>query len=319
MILFSGCSSKKVFEPENVADDWEKYGTLSDDIQGVASDVAILENSRVLSKTGLLNIEIKEPYQLIAKSDEWIISATIDGKVRLQSIKDAGVVKNFDVKKTVATANVNKNLLAILLASDEMLLMDIESGKLLMQEQGSAPLAVDARIVKPYFMNGLVVFSTLDGKVVIINTELKKKLRTIIVSSEENFNNIISFNIVDNKIIALTGNKILSLSQKEIREKYETRNLVYDDKTVYIATKDGRVISLTPNLQEIAKLKFPFAHFLGMIMHNDKLFILEKEGYLIVADKDLQKYSIHEVDVNEGYVFVGDTKFNIADEFISVE
>jgi len=109
------------------------------------------------------------------------------------------------------------------------------------------------------------------------------------------------------------------LSQKEIREKYETRNLVYDDKTIYIATKDGRVLSLTPDLREIAKLKFPFAHFLGMIMHNDKLFILEKEGYLIVVDKDLKKYSIHEVDVDDGYVFVGDTKFYIADEFISVE
>jgi len=56
-----------------------------------------------------------------------------------------------------------------------------------------------------------------------------------------------------------------------------------------------------------------------MIIHKDKLFILEKEGYLIVTDKNLSKYKIYEVNMKDGYVFVGGDKFYIADESISLE
>ena len=165
----------------------------------------------------------------------------------------------------------------------------------------------------------IVIFSTLDGKIVVINSKIKKKLRTIIVSSEDYFNNIIYFNLVNNKIITATGHKLLSLAEQEIRVSYDIRSVLSDDKNVFIATKQGEIISLTSELQQNAKLKFPFAHFLGMIVSNDKLYALEKEGYIIEISKDFSKHSIYDVNIDDGYVFISDKIFYVGDEYISVK
>ena len=319
IVFFSACSSKRVYEPEDTVDDWPKQGSINDAIIDVTANVALLENRKVLAKDTTIDVEIEETYRLLSSSDGWILSSTIDGKLNLQFIGDASLDVKFDLAKTIASASIKDDILAVLFADNEMALYSISSKELLLKEQGGNTLAVDSRIVNPYFMNDLVLFSTLDGKVIIINSKSKKKLRTTIVSSEDNFNNIIYFNIVENKIIAATSHKILSMSQKEIREKYEIRNIAYSDKSIFITTKQGEIVSLTSDLQLNGKLKFPFAHFLGLIVKDDKVYALEKEGYLIEVPTDMSTYSVYDADVEDGFVFVSDEVFFVNDEYISVE
>ena len=318
IVFFGACSSKRVYEPKDVKEDWRYYGSNDDAIVDVTSDLALLEDGKVLSKDSVIDVEVKSPYRLIGKSDGWVISSNIDGNLTLESVSDKKNIKSFELKKTIASASVKDDVLAVLFADNEMSLYSISTKELLFKEQGNAPIAVDSRIVNPYFMNDLVLFLTLDGKVVIVNSKLKKKLRTIIVSSVDDFNNIIYFNVIDSRLIAATSTKILSFGEKEIRVKYEIRNVVYDGKFIFITTKQGEVISLTPDLQVNAKVKFPFAHFLGIIAYGDKLYALEKEGYMIEMSKDLLTYSVHEVDIEDGYIFVAKKKFFVDDEYISV-
>jgi len=209
--------------------------------------------------------------------------------------------------------------LAVLFANDDIALYNTDTKEILFKEQGGKAIANNMRIVNPYFLNDLVIFPTLDGKVIIVNAKLKKRLRTVMVSSDDYFNNIIYFNIADNKIIAASSYKLLAMAQKELRQKYEIRNIVFDGKLIYITTKQGEIIALTPNLQVDSKIKLPFAHFLGMISHKDKLYILEKEGYMIVVDKKTFAYTVHEVDIDDGFVFVGKNLFYVDDEKIAIE
>jgi hypothetical protein len=318
-LFFSACSTKKVFEPQVVAGDWDKHGTVDDKVVDITSSVALLENRKVLAKDKIIEIEVAEPYRLLASSDGWIISSTIDGKLMLQYIADNKMVEKFDLKKTIASASVKNDMLAVLFADNEMALYSIATKELLLKELGDTALAVDSRIVSPYFMGELVLFPTLDGKVVIVNTRLKKKLRTIIVSSEEYFNNIIYFDVIDNKIVAATGHKLLSMSTKEEREPYEIRTIAYDNKDIFLTTKQGEVVSVTPDLKLNAKTKFPFAHFLGMIVKEDKVYLLEKEGYIIELSKDFKEQKIYKISLADGYVFAADKMFYIDDEYISVE
>jgi hypothetical protein len=317
--MFSACSSKRVFEPENTQGSWSKDGGLQEAVVDVTADVAMFEDRTVLSKSETVDVKIPESNRLLASSDGWIISSAIDGKVLLQNIEDKTVSKKLDLKRTIAAASVQDDILAVLFADNEMALYSVSTEELLLKEPGGQALAVDSRIVNPYFLNDLVLFSTLDGKIVIINAQEKKKLRTVIVSSEENFNNIIYFNMIDNKLIAATSYKILSMAQKEIREKYEIRNISYNNDSIFITTKQGEIISLTPDLQVNAKLKFPFAHFLGIIVSDDKVYALEKEGYLIEAPSDLSSSVIYDVDIEDGFVFVSGKTFFVNDEYISVE
>ena len=308
-----------MFEPKQTVGDGKNTGEIENKIIDTNLDGALLENKKIFINGKVIDIEIDDLNRFISKSDDWIISATIDGVLTLSYISDKEMVETFNLKKTIATASVKDDVLAVLFADNEMALYSISTKELLLKESGSAPIVVNSKIVKPYFMNDLVLFLTLDGKVVIVNIELKKKLRSIIVSSEENFNNIIYFNVIDDKLIAATGSKILSFALKEIRVDYEIRDAIYDNENIFITTKQGEIISLTPDLQVDAKVKFSFAHFLGLISHNDKLYALEKEGYLIELSKDLLQYDIYEVDLDDGYIYIDEKTFYINDEFISVE
>lgn len=317
--VFLGCSSKKIFEPKDVKDDWAYYGNANSKVVSVASDAAMLETREVLLRDRLLDVKIDESYRLLGSSDGWVFSSTIDGQLKIDSIADKTLTKKFNLKKTVAAASIKDDVLAVLFANNDMALYSISQNSLLVQVQGTPAIAVDDRIINPYFMNDLVLFLTLDGKIVIVNSELKKKLRTIIVSTDDNFNNVIYFNVIDNKLIAATSTKVLSMAAKEIRVNYEIRDIVSLEKEIFITTKEGEVISLSPDLQVNAKIKFPFAHFLGLIIHNDKLYILEKQGYLIEVSKDLQTHTIYEVDIEDGFVFEADKIFYVKDEYISLE
>ena len=293
-LLFSACSTKEVFEPLKIDKPWKKFENTKSAIIDTSSNVALLEDRTVLTKDGNYDIKIKTNERVISSSDGWLISASIDGNLTLTSQNDPKIFKNFELKKTVAGASVNKNELAVLFADNEIAIYDMNSKNILFKEQGSKYIATDSRIVNPYFMKGLVLFATLDGKVIIVNSKLNKRLRTIIVSSSDNFNNIISIDLIENKIIAATSYELLAMAKKELRAKYEIRNILFDKNRIYIATKQGEVLALNSNLEVISKVKFPFAHFYGMVSQNGKLYILEKEGYMLVVDQTTFDYTVHE-------------------------
>ncbi|MDQ7043691.1 MAG: hypothetical protein Q9M34_09220 [Sulfurimonas sp.] len=296
--------------------DWEAYEESKHTIIDTSSNVALLEDRTVLTHNGVVDVKINPLHRLISHSDGWIISASVDGNLSLILETNISIVKNFSLKKSVAGASVLGNDLAVIFTDNEIALYDMKTKSALFKEQGGKSLAVDSRIVNPFFMKGLVLFPTLDGKVIFVNNTTKKRLRTVIVSSEDNFNNVIAFELLENKIIAATSYKILSMAKKEIRVKYEIRNIVYDKDKIFIATKQGEVISLTPSLQVESKVKFPFAHFYSMVSNGDKLYVLEKEGYLIVLDKKSFDYTVHEVDFDDGFVFTSDKAFFVNDKKI---
>jgi len=317
-LFFSACASKEVFEPENVNDDWEYTGSSDFTVENIAPNAALVDENKVFVDGKVVDVSIGEDEQLLGYSDGWVISTNIDGNLTLRGV-DNTKIENFNLKRTIATASVKGDTLAVLFANNKMALYSISTKDTLVKEQGDAPVVINSKVVAPYFKDSLVIFSTLDGKVVLIDKNKRKKLRTVIVSSEDNFNNIIYFNFVDNKIIASTPHKILSLAKKELRVKYDIRNVIDDGKNIYLTTKQGEIVSLTPDLQLNKKVKFPFAHFLGIIIGVNNIYVLEKEGYIIELSKDLLEYKIYEADVEDGYIFIDDKVFYIDDEYILVE
>ena len=318
-LLFSACSTKEVYKPKLVSGEWKKYAPMESEIVDRSSNAALLEDHKVLTQNGLTDVTLEKNQRIIAESDGWILGATIDGNLSLISESNSTIQKHFALKKTIASASVKDNILAVMFADDTLALYDIPTKALLFQDQSGKSIASDMRIVNPYFLKGLVIFATLDGRVVIVDTKRKKKLRSVIVSSADFFNNIIDLHLFDNKIIAATNTKMLALTKDELRQKYEIRNIAYGNKEIFITTKQGEVIALTPDLQVISKVKFPFAHFLGLINTPDKLYALEKEGYLITIDKKSFHYVVKEVTIGDGFVFTGKDLFYVDDKKVLVE
>lgn len=319
LLLLGGCGLKESYVPEETEATWPGGERIVSEIADVTYDGAQLENRQVLTREGILDIKIPKGYRFVGSSDGRVIAATVQGKLLLKSVADRNSTVELDLKKSIAGASVRGDTLAVLFADNDMALYSLETKAPVMKERGSPAIAVDNRIVNPYFFNDLVLFPTLDGKIVIIHAEQKKLLRSMIVSSEAHFNNIIYFKMIGNTIVAATPTMLFALSENEVREPYDLRDVLFTGDGVWVATKQGEIVALTPSLQLKAKVKFPFAHIIGMIVTDDKLYALEKEGYLIVLEKDLSSYKVYDADVEEGYVFAGDKAFYFDSHLLPVE
>ncbi|MDX1295758.1 MAG: hypothetical protein R3302_05805 [Sulfurimonadaceae bacterium] len=313
LLLLGGCSSKEVYEPEDTVGSWSTGKSLPGDISDVTFAGAQLEDGEVITREGIRPTVIPEGYRFLGSSDGRSIAATVDGRVLLIP-EEGGAHVELELKKSIAGASVLGDTLAVLFADNDMALYSVSTKQLMMKEGGTSPSAVDNRIVNPYFFNDLVLFPSLDGKIVIIHADQKKRLRSIIVSSEEHFNNVIYFKIIGNTIVAATSSTIFSMADKEVREAYDIRDVAFDKEGIWLTTKQGEVVALTPSLQVKAKQKFPFAHFLGMIVTDEHVFVLEKEGYLLMLDKTLSSYKIYDADVEDGAVFAGEQAFYFGSE-----
>ncbi len=320
LLLLSGCSHKEVYKPDNVKGEWRTAGHLSASIDQSTSSVALLENGNILTKEGEKKIKIPQENRLINADENWVISESPEGNLVLFPSDGTDGKITLELKRGVAAASVQNDTVAVLFTNNEMALYSLESKKLLFKESGNAPIAVDARIANPYFLKELALFLTLDGKIVIVNSETKQVLRSVVVSTAEYFNNINYMNVIDNHLVASTGTGVLALSQKESREKYEIRNIAYTADGIWLTTKQGEIIALSPTLQFKAKKKFPFAHFVGLSVQNDRVYALEQEGYMIALSKNLLSYDIYDVDMDsDNKVFVGDGRFYFDDRFINIK
>lgn len=318
-LLLVGCSHKEVFKPKNVKGDWKTAGRLTAPIKQVSQSAALLKNGHIVTKEGEKALKVSTENRLINVSGGWVITQNTSNSLELLPVDGAGDRTILDLNRTVAAASIQDDTVAILFSNNEMALYSLQAKKITFKESSNAPIAVDARIANPYFLKDLALFLGLDGKIVIVNTSDKKVLRSIIVGSEEYFNNITYLNVIENNMVAATGNGVLALSQKEEREKYEVRDIAYTSEGIWLTTKQGEIVALSPTLQYKGKQKFPFAHFVGISVQNDRVYVLEQEGYMIALTKNLLSYDVFDIDMKHDTVFVGNDRFYFDDRYISIK
>ncbi len=335
LLALTACSTKEYYSPEETVDESALCGTFDSasekreakgpvcsdsgaELVSRGAEGAVSENGEVIDSRGKSSARIKKGKRFLGISDGWVLSTGIDGNVTLQS-RDGNRSVVMPLEKTVAAASVQGDYLAVLFASNDLGIYRLSTGKSYYKVQGTPVTAVDVRIASPYFLGTLVVFPTLDGRLVVVDYEHKELLRSTAVGSENYFGNIFYFNVIGDTMVAATSQHLFALSEQERRAKYDLRDVVFDKEGVWAATKEGEVLHMTAALQPIAKRKFPFAHFLGMIVGDKKLYLLEKEGYLIVMDKAMTQTEVYDVALDGGLTFTADKAFYAGDKIITVE
>jgi hypothetical protein len=115
----------------------------------------------------------------------------------------------------------------------------------------------------------------------------KKVVKDVVISSEKNFNNVIFFDIIDNRLVAATPTKVISINPKFANFlDADVVDIIFIKDGVYVFTKDGRIILTDPDLRVLKEKKFPFARFVGVI-YGKYIYAVEKGGYLIATDINL--------------------------------
>jgi hypothetical protein len=295
LFLFTACSSKKYYEPENVSNHIElNKESMSSSITTMNKIGATLENKKIITKNGISDFKLPKGFDFLNITD--------DGRVIATNYIDKILIGNEEkvLKDVVVAASLKNGKLALVYSNNTIELIDINTSKTLFKEYLELSLANDTRITNPYFMGNLILFPTLNGKVIIVSSISNESVKNISVDPDNEFNNIISLNVIESSqtLIVASPNKIVSISPKEILSKeYEIRDIIVNKEDVYLATIDGRIIKLTPNLNEVSSKKYKYAK-IHALAFTDSLYAVESQGFLINIKEDFKDDNVFNFSFN---------------------
>ncbi len=313
IVLFTACSKKQYFEPEDTSSFNQDSKSISSNIKSFNRDGATLDNGQFISSKGVSNISLAEGFEFLNLSEGKVISTNIKDKI---FVADKEIITN----TAVVAANLKDDILALVNSDNSIMAYDLRDGKILFKEYLSKSLANDNRIAAPFFMSNLILFPTLDGKILVVSAQNYKVVRNIIVDADNKFNNIIYLNVVNNTLIAASSKKVISVGDGVLNvREYDLRDIIAHGNDIYLATIDGQIIKTDIMLNALALKKYKYAKFYALAF-GSSVYALESQGYMINISEDFKTDKIYDYsfDEEDKVIVFGDTMY-INDEYIKLK
>jgi len=316
VVLFTACSGKKYYEPEDTSSNIElNKNSIPTSIKSMNRIGATLKNNQTITKERVSQNKLPEGFEFINFSaNKEVIATNYVDKILIGN--ETKVVND-----VVVAASKQDDKLALLYSNNTIELIDESSSKTLFKEYLALSLANDTRIANPVFMGSLILFPTLNGKVIVVSLVTNEAVRNIAVDPDNEFNNIINLE-VDQKsesLIIASANKLVSVSAREVSSKdYEIRDVIVRNGYVYIATVDGYIIKLNTKLEELAKRKYKYAKF-HTLAYGSSLYALESQGFLINISDDFTSDNVYKFSFdNEKRVIAIDNRIYFNSSYITL-
>ncbi len=304
LFIFTACSQKQYFEPEDTYSFKKSSKSLDSSISSFSRDGATLENGQFITAQGISTAKIPESYQILNVSENRTIATNNIDKVLVDG-------KEILTNTAVVSATIKDDILAIVNSDNSIMAYDLRDGKTIFKEYLSKSLVNDNRIASPYFMSNIILFPTLDGKVVVVSSQNYKVVRNIIVDADNRFNNIIFLNVVNNTLIAASPNKIISVGDGVLNIKeYDLRDIISHGTDIYLATIDGQIVKTDISLNVMDRKKYKFAKIYALA-YGDSLYALESQGFMINISEDFKSDKIYDFsfDEEDKVIVFGDTLY----------
>jgi len=319
LLILSGCGTKRQnFEPTSLSGEIDYDGSLPSSIVDVVRGGATLENGQIITKSGLIDVRLPKGYTFLGDSNEkYLATSKCSDLIIIDKNSAVLYEKKFDA--VVASASLKNDMLAVVLGNNSVQLIDIKNDKIVYKKSGDKVYAHDSKIAAPYFLTSLVIFPTLDGKLLIIDLKKNKLLKDVVVKSEKFFSNILYLDVLGDRLVAATKQRVVSINPKSMAFlDEEVKDVIILKNRVLVFTKDGRVILTDEDLKVIKTKKFKFASFVGTI-HGEYIYIIERGGFLIATDLNLISSNIYELpDEIESFVFTTDDKLFYEDNYFKL-
>jgi len=318
IFFFFGCATKEYFEPKDFTT--LKYlGYTNSYLVDSRLEGATFDDGSIVTKEKIYKNIIKEKKAtFINETKKYLILTDKEAVILLN--KQTKKQEKLIINNKALSANVKDNLLAILQSENILFLFDIKTKKIIFKSKQKTVYATTSHIAKPIFLDELILYPTLDGKIVVYDQEKKQEIKSFIVSNEQYFNNISFLEAHDNKIFAASRHKIIVVGGKRIDDIEEEINFViYFQGFLYVGLVNGKVIKLNSILNQIEQSKFKFAGLIRATITNNSLFILERNGYLIKSNLNLDKSEVFSLNDNiENFVFINKTAIYYKKRYIKL-
>jgi len=308
-LIFSGCSSKQYFEPEQTFSVNGASSSYGGTIIDQSRDGATLKSGRYIGKAGISNISLGENYRFLSESNTYVLAGSVDGMLKVINKKSGDIVRTVSMEVPVVAAGIENGMIAYVLNDNTFGLYNVSTDKKLIENRSEKTFAIDTRAATPMFIDNLAVIPMLDGKIVIVSKNDPENATVVYLSSDEVFNNVIYLNRTGNTMVAATAKKLITIGdagQQELRENIS--DVAISNGQIYIFTKDGKVIKLDSTLNPVAQKKFKYVHFSAATAVGGKVYGLDQGGSLIVLNSNLSKYKIYDIGETDTPVFITGSK-----------
>lgn len=281
-LILSGCSGKKVFEPEDTDYD-ASYSSCATPIHATSKGATLNDGTYISFKS---QGKVPEGFHFVDDNSAPVF-VNNEGLVKVKN-------KTINLGDRVVVATLIDEQLAFITHNNRFGLYDLTMDKIIFQEIAQPVETIHTRVVPPVKIDDLIIFPTLNGKLVVVSDN--QIIREITVTPKGNFNNIIFLNVLGNTLVAATSSDIIALGGRVMeRQKFQIADIVLTDEEMYLFTKDGSVIRLDERLNTIQETNFQFANFIWASLVDGHVYGVEKAGHIIAFDKDLD-YRIYELD-----------------------
>ncbi len=308
-LLFSGCSSKKYFEPEQTFSASNASTSYGGSMSDLSREGGTLKSGQYISKAGVSTVNLGEGYRFLNENDSYILATNAEGILKIIDKKTKETVRAVSLKVPVVSATINNDVIAYILNSNTFGIYQMSDNRKVVESRSEATFAIDTRAASPIFIDGLVVMPMLDGKLIIVNIQDTENAKVVYLSTEKAFNNIIYLSRKGNTMIAATPKKLLTLgSGGQMEYSANISEVAYDNGTIYLFTKEGEILALNSDLEKVGEAKYKFAHYSVATAFDGRVYGLDQGGSLIVMDSALTKYKIYDLGEVDEPAFISGTK-----------
>jgi len=305
LIVTTGCGSKQYFSPETTHN--LSTQNTGDNIVYYSRDGATLASGKILTKDGSVGFKLANGFHFINKSQGLTISA--DDQGNCQVINNRGEASSIRFPKALIAGTIIGKQLVFLLQNNSFGIYDLERKSIVYSNKAEKAYAIDTRVANPLQVDNLVVIPTLDGKLTIVNLGTLKVVKEMYVSTESTLNNIIYLNRINNTLISATPHKVLTVSNQGKKElDIGVADVIVDGGSIFVFSKDGTIKKVSEALLVESEKKFRFAHFSTATVYNNRVYALDKQGYLIVSNKTFSKHKVYKLSKVDSYVFISNGK-----------
>ncbi len=308
-LIFSGCSSKKYFEPEQTFSADNAASSYGGEITDQSRDGATLKGGHYIGRSGVSKINLGEGYRFLSESGSYVLAADPKGSLKIIKKSNGTTLRTVDLSVPIVSASIERGYIAYVLNDNTFGVYSVSKGKKLLENKSEITYAIDTRAATPMFIENLLVIPVLDGKLIVIDKNDPENATVIYLSSENVFNNVIYLARTGDTMVAATPKKLIAIGtdgQQEYRANISDVALL--NGYIYLFTKEGEVMKLDKSLNEVAKKKFKFVHFAVAAATGGRIYGLDQEGSLIVLNSSLTKSKIYDVGAVDKPVFITGSK-----------
>jgi len=316
IFIFTGCGSKKYFEPAQTSSAEGAITTHKGTSKYLTRDGVTFTNNKYVSKYGSGKIVLNSNEVFLSANKSYIFTTDQYGKLFITKKSTKKLVKTVKFDVPIVSAGVKNGLLVYLLQDNTFGIYKLSTDTKIVENKSEDAFAVDSRIASPMFIDNLVVVPTLDGKLLIMDMNNPENAKVIYISSSTKLNNVIYLSRVGNLLVASTPNRVMTIGTAEGEyNRQGISEVAISKNSIYLFTKAGEIIKMNSALEQQAYKKFKFAHFSTGTAFGGKVYGLDQQGSLIVADANLKRYRIYDIGKVEDFAFVSGHKL-FKDELI---